>query len=109
MIYETIKRIENEIQKNLTDTSEKKELLNLIDNLKLEIESIKETHHDTARSITKFTETGVFEGIRDERDEELFQHAIDGMKLSVREFEVSHPKLISVINAIGNTLSNIGI
>lgn len=109
MIYETIKRIENEIQKNVTDTNEKKELLNLIDNLKLELEAIKENHHDDARSITKFTEAGVFEGTREERDEELFQHAIDGMKLSVREFEVSHPGLINVINAIGNTLNNIGI
>lgn len=109
MIYETIKRIENEIETNVSDDKEKKELLNLIDNLKLEIESLKDTHQDNALSITKFTEAGVFEGTREERDEELFQHAVEGMKLSVREFEVSHPKLINTINAIGNTLNNIGI
>jgi hypothetical protein len=109
MIYETIKRIENEITNNVSDTKEKKELLNLIDNLKVEIESLKDTHQENARSITQFTETGVFEGTREERDEELFQHALNGMKLSVKEFEVSHPRLINVINAIGNTLNNIGI
>jgi hypothetical protein len=109
MIHETIKRIENEITNNVSDTKEKKELLNLIDNLKVEIESLKDTHQENARSITQFTETGVFEGTREERDEELFQHALNGMKLSVKEFEVSHPRLINVINAIGNTLNNIGI
>lgn len=109
MIYETIKRIENEIETNVSDEKEKMELLNLVDNLKLEIESLKDTHQDNVRSITKFTESGVFEGTREERDEELFQHAIEGMKLSVREFEVSHPRLINTINAIGNTLNNIGI
>lgn len=109
MIYDTIKRIEDEIATNVSDDKEKKELLNLIDNLKLEIESLKDTHQDNARSITKFTETGIFEGTRDDRDEELFQHAVEGMKLSVREFEVSHPRLINTINAIGNTLNNIGI
>lgn len=109
MIHETIKRIENEIQNNVSDLNEKNELLNLIDNLKLEIETLKDTHHENARSITQFTEAGVFEGTREERDEELFQHAVDGMKLSVREFEVSHPDLINIINAIGSTLNNIGI
>ncbi len=109
MIYETIKRIESEIETNVADEKEKKALLNLVDNLKLEIKSLKDTHQDNARSITKFIEAGVFEGTREERDEELFQHAIEGMKLSVREFEVSHPRLINTINAIGNTLNNIGI
>ncbi|HEX2955470.1 MAG TPA: DUF4404 family protein [Chitinispirillaceae bacterium] len=109
MIYETIKRIEKEIETNVTDDKEKKELLDLIDNLKLEIESLKDTHGDTIRSITTFTEAGIFEGTREERDEELFQHAVKGMQLSVREFEVSHPKLTNIINAIGNTLNNIGI
>lgn len=109
MIYDTIKRIEDEIENNSISEDHKKELLELITHLKVEIEILKDDHHDDARSIAKFAETGIIEGTRESRDEELFNHALEGMRLSVRRFEVSHPNLIGVINAIGRTLNNIGI
>lgn len=109
MLHETIKRIETEVESNITNETQKQELLELIAYLKVEIESLKDNHHDDARSIAGFTETGVVEATREYRDEVLLNHALTGMKLSVKRFEVSHPNLIGLINAIGRTLSSIGI
>jgi hypothetical protein len=39
----------------------------------------------------------------------LLRHSLDGMALSVRRFEVSHPRLVGVINNIGQTLWRMGI
>ena len=109
MINETIKRIETEIQTNVKNDEQKQELLELVTFLKIEIETLKDKYHDDARSIAKFAETGVIEATRETRDEELFNHALTGMQLSARRFEVSHPRMIGLINSIGRTLSNIGI
>jgi hypothetical protein len=109
MIHDTIQRIEHEIDQKLNNNDQKQELLELVAHLKVEIESLKDRYHDDARSIAKFTEAGFIEATRETRDDELFSHALEGMKLSVRRFEVSHPRLIGVINAIGQTLTNLGI
>jgi len=106
MIHETLKRIELEIENGVSDPQHKTELLNLLDNLKVEIATI---HQEDAKSITNFTETSISEAIRDSRDDELLTHALEGMKLSVKRFEVSHPGLISVINNIGRMLSDVGL
>jgi hypothetical protein len=47
--------------------------------------------------------------MRKERNPELLSHSLDGMSLSVRRFEVSHPQLVGLINTIGQTLWKIGI
>jgi len=49
------------------------------------------------------------EAVRVTRNPELFKHALEGMSLSARRFEVSHPKLTGVINNIGRVLWGIGI
>lgn len=39
----------------------------------------------------------------------LLKETIDDIKKSVDEFESSHPDLVSIVNNISNTLSNMGI
>lgn len=110
MIGETIARIENEIATNKTLSEEqRKELIELVDQLKEEIETLGDMHKEDAQSIAKQTETTVHEAIRNAPNQELLKHSLEGMSLSVRRFEVSHPTLVGVINNIGQTLSNIGI
>jgi len=35
--------------------------------------------------------------------------SLEGLSSSVEGFEKSHPKLVQIVNAISNTLSNLGI
>jgi hypothetical protein len=110
MLDETISRIEGSITSNETLNHEKKqELLSLVQDLRREVAGLAETHRDDARSIAGFAETSVREATREEKNPELLRHSLDGMSLSVRRFEVSHPRLVGLINTIGSTLWNIGI
>jgi hypothetical protein len=110
MVKETISRIEERIKANESLPAEKKqELLSLVGSLKNEVDELAQTHHDDARSIAGFAETSVHEATRGEPDPELLRHSLDGMTMSVRRFEVSHPKLVGLINNIGQTLWKIGI
>lgn len=110
MIHETIRRIEKNLLENETiGDTRKKELLELVDRLKGEIESLGEDNHEHAGSIASFTESSVREATRLQRDSELLEHSLKGMSLSVRKFEVSHPALVGIINSIGQSLNSIGI
>jgi hypothetical protein len=110
MLLETISRIEEQLKGNdALDAVKKQELLSLVEELKKEASALAETHGEDARSIASFTETSVHEATRGERNEELLGYVLEGMKLSVRHFEVSHPKLVSLVDAISRTLWEIGI
>jgi hypothetical protein len=110
MLSETIARIEDQLKgNNSLDAGTKQELLSLVGELKKEASALAETHHEDAGSIASFTETSVHEATRGERNEELLNHSLEGMKLSVRRFEVSHPKLVGLVDAISRTLWEIGI
>ncbi len=110
MVQEMISRIENQLSANDSLNAEKKqELLLLVGELKKEMARLAETHEEDARSIAGFTETSVHEATRTERNPELLSHSLDGMSLSVRRFEVSHSRLVGLINTIGQTLWKIGI
>lgn len=110
MIDETIRRIEQQIQSSESLTDERrKELVQLLSELKGEISDLEKTHNEDARSIASFTESSVREATRKEPNPDLVTHSLDGMMISVRRFEVSHPTLVNLINNIGQTLARIGI
>lgn len=110
MLRETITRIETQLKgNNSLDAEKKQELLSLVEELKKEASDLAETQYEDARSIASFTETSVHEATRGERNEELLSHSLTGMKLSVRRFEVSHPELVQLVNAISRALWEIGI
>jgi Mg2+ and Co2+ transporter CorA len=110
VVNETIERIQASIDANESMNAEKKqELLTLISKLRNEVSTLEETHGDAARSVAGFAEASVHEATRREVNRELLRHSLDGMSLSVRRFEVSHPRLVGVINNIGQTLWRMGI
>jgi hypothetical protein len=49
------------------------------------------------------------EAIRQPKDPQLAASALQELADSVAELEVSHPRLVNVVNAISVLLSNIGI
>lgn len=110
MVNDTINRIEKEIATNKALSEEqRKELVNLVNQLKREIGSLGDEYSEEARSIAKHAEISFQEATRENPNPALVKKTLDVMSFSVRGFEVSHPKLVGIINSIGQTLMNIGV
>jgi hypothetical protein len=77
--------------------------------LRTEIGQISKTHQEQAESIAAFAEVSAREATREERNPQLVEHSIGGLKSSVREFETSHPRLAGVVNRLASMLANMGI
>ena len=110
MIEDTIGKIEDRIRGAEAIKDERRqELLQLLGTLKSEVAELSKTHEEQAQSIAGFTEVSTHEAIRAEQNPELLKLSLDGLGSSVRELEQSHPRLVQIVNAISNTLSNLGI
>lgn len=110
MIQDTISRIEGKLKKTpLIHGENKDELLKLVDELRREVTDLSKTHPEQAESIAGFADISAHEAVRDVRNPHLSKLSTEGLLASVREFEQSHPRLVSIVNIISNTLSNMGI
>ncbi len=104
---EVIEKLEKSIQN--TELKEKDELLALVAELKNEIVSLSKTDEEQAKSIAKFAEISTYEATREKKQPELLEHSLNGLISTVDGFEISHPKLTSIVNSVSVMLSNIGI
>ena len=110
MIEDTLSKIEAKIQSTEAISDEKKrELTQLLETLKAEVARLSKTHGEQAQSIARFTEVSAHEATRVEQNPELLELSLKGLSSSVEGFEKSHPQLVQIVNAISNTLSNLGI
>lgn len=110
MIEKTIGEIEAKIRGADTVNNERKgELLRLLGTLKSEIAALEKTHSAEAKTIAGLAQASAEEATREEQNPESLQHSVAGLRASVDGFEKSHPKLVQIVNAISNTLSNLGI
>jgi hypothetical protein len=110
MIEDTIVKIEAKIQgADAIKEERRRELLELLGTLKSEVADLARTHGDQAQSIAGFTEISTHEATRTEQNPELLKLSLEGLSSSVEGFEKSHPRLVHIVNAISNTLSNLGI
>ena len=110
MIRETINQINATIQnaKSL-DEKQKKELLDLVSTLNVEVLELSKTHPEHTRSITDLTEMSIHEAIREEKNAQLLKSSLQRLSTSVEGFEGSHPKLVGIVNSLCLALSNVGI
>lgn len=110
MIETTLSQLETRV-KNAGSISEeqKTELLKLLSTLKSEVLDLSETKAEHAESISGFIERSTHEATRTEKNPPLLKHAIDGLQMSVKEFEVTHPKLVEDVNYVCAVLANMGI
>ena len=76
---------------------------------KSEVGALEKTHDEQAESIAGFAQLSAHEATRANQNPESLQHSVQGLRSSVDGFEKSHPKLVQIVNAISNTLSNLGI
>lgn len=110
MIDETIGKIESRIQSaDSIKEDKRRELSELLATLKAEVAELSKTHSEQAQSIAGFAELSAHEATRSEQNPELLKLSVTGLSTSVEEFEKTHPKLVQIVNAISNTLSNLGI
>ena len=110
MIEDTIGKIEAKIQGAESIKDERRhELLQLLGTLKSEVAELSKTHGEQAQSIAGFAELSTHEATRAEQNPQLLKLSLKGLNSSVRELEESHPRLVQIVNAISNTLSNLGI
>jgi hypothetical protein len=110
MIEKTVEKIEAQIHgADAINGGKKSELLHLLSTLKSEVAELSKTNADQARSITGFTELSAHEATRGQQNPELLKLSLSGLSSSVEGFEKSHPRLVQIVNAISNTLSNLGI
>jgi hypothetical protein len=110
MIQKTIERIEEKIRTNNSITEINKiELLDLLAKLKPEIMNLANAKTEHAESITGFIERSTYEVMRKEKNPDLLKIAVNGLSVSVKGFEVSHPELVENVNYIANALANMGI
>ncbi len=110
MIEDTIGKIEARIQGAESIKDERRqELLQLVGTLKSEVAELSKTHEEQAQSIAAFADISTHEATRTEQNPELLKLSLQGLDSSVGEFEKTHPRLVQIVNAISNTLSNLGI
>jgi len=110
MMKDTISEIEERIRNAGTlQEKSREELLDLLGQLKSQINSLSKTNQEQAQSIAGFTEVSTHEATREEKNPELLHHSIGGLKCSVEELEQSHPKLAAVVNRLADMMANMGI
>lgn len=110
MIEDTIQKIEARLQSADSVPDERRqELLALLGTLKSEVANLSKTHGEQAESIAAFADVSTHEATRSEQNPQLLKLSLEGLNSSVQEFEKSHPRLVQIVGAVTNTLSNLGI
>src|SRR5438105_324608 len=107
MIQDRIAKIEATLS-GATDLSSatRQELLGLLADLKTEVASLQPAHDAEAQSIAASADAAFTSVSRPEDDTPA---ALQELRASVAGFEASHPQLVSVVDRIALTLSNMGI
>jgi hypothetical protein len=110
MIQDRLDKIEEKLkQSKAVKESDKNELLTLLTILRTEISELSQTHHEQAESIVRFAELSAHEATRCEKSPKLFNLSIEGLTSSVQGFEISHPRLVAIVNSFCTMLANSGI
>lgn len=110
MIQDTLQKIEQRLATSTNLSPENRNALEaLVKDLRQEVESLNRNQPEQADSIAGFTEASTREALRTHQDPDLLDLSLNGLQQSVREFEISHPHLTSVVNGICQQLSNLGI
>ncbi len=110
MIRDTIDKLEAELAgAEPLEAQRKQELLDLLAELRDEVNELSASDDKRARSIAAFAEASANEATREEKDQELFDLSVQGLAKSVDKLESTHPKLTQAVGRICDILSNLGI
>jgi hypothetical protein len=110
MIPERIAQIEATLRNspNIPEAT-RQELLELLAGLKAEVAPLAATDRETADQITGSADAAVQATVRRGEQPEEAAQAVEGLAASVRDFEISHPRLVEIVDRLALTLSSMGI
>lgn len=109
MIEKTISELEAKVRNSTAGDERKQELLDLLNRLKSEVAQLEQTDSERAGSIAGFTQVSTHEATRQNKNPDMLEHSVAGLRSSVEGFEQSHPKLVQIVDSLSKTLSNWGI
>jgi hypothetical protein len=109
MIEKTISELEAKVRNSTAGDERKQELLDLLGRLKSEVAKLETTDSERAGSIAGFTQVSTHEATRQNKNPDMLEHSVAGLRSSVEGFEQSHPKLVQIVDSLSKTLSNWGI
>ncbi|MBI5243622.1 MAG: DUF4404 family protein [Elusimicrobia bacterium] len=110
MLEDTLKKMEDAVKKlGSLKGKERAEMLSLLSSLKAEVERLSKTHGEQAHSIASLADMAAHEATRRDKSPDLLRHSQEGLALSARGFEASHPQLVDAINELCTMLARIGI
>ena len=110
MNLEKLNAIEKRIQSlDKISPERKSEILALVSELKSEIASLEESHHEHAESVSGLMSVSTHEATRTERNERSLELVLEALRSSVESIESSHPSLVKTVNALSIMISNLGI
>ncbi len=110
MLNDRIETIQTIIEQSGNIPAERKaELLQLVAGLQSEIAALSQTHGDEASSITRFADVSAHEAVRAQKNPQLAETALNGLRASVQDFEETHPALFGVVSRFATALSNMGL
>lgn len=104
----TLQEIKDKLSGESSISEDKKnELLGLLEELEGEMGKIEPG--EQLKNISSHVKRSADEVIKDEKDPDLIEKALNDLRDSVTEFEVSHPKLFEKVNNISAMLASMGI
>lgn len=110
MIENRIEAIQSTIESARNIPSDRKaQLLKLVSELKSEVGTLAETHHEEASSIAHFADASAHEAARSKKNPQLADTALQGLRLSIQGLEESNPTIVGIVNRFATALSNMGI
>jgi hypothetical protein len=93
----------------MVDEKKKAELGQHLSLLRAELEELARTNADRAKTIAGFAELSAHEATRPQPHPELLELSVTGLRKSVQEFEVTHPRLVEIVGSLSAVLSGVGL
>lgn len=108
MLDDTLARLQAEIAAAGLEPEKRAGLLRSLADLEKEIDALKRTDVEQARSITAFAQLSAHEATRTRPQRELLELSLTGLRKSVTQFEQTHPRLVDAVGSLAASLSGLG-
>jgi len=109
MLESSMKLINDKINNASISETEKRELLQQVEEIKTQLDGLSETDTHSAASIAGYTAIKTHERLSDENNSESEKKAEEGLNFYLQKFKVSHPTLVNTVDLLSRTLSRLGV
>ena len=108
MLKDTLNKIEQNVRDSKSLAERRKtELVELIGDLRQELETLEQSHADKAQYIAEQAHSVAEQAL--DKDAETVELTSHGLERSIEEFELSHPKLYDTVKAFVIRITGFGV